>query len=240
MTFVALLRKDWRVYRTVIAGAAILAAAPYVILLLLQWAFPMPSGNTRQTYLDTALNAATMGFILTILMSAVFGGCAFAVERRERSAEFLAMFPVKRSSIALAKLIVSAVCLASMWGVHLAVIALLNRYGVLAGGRIDFVDVLYQHATGVYAVLLVMSFAVAWLFSSFMHNASLASIYAIGGSIAALFAIGLMIQRFVNSSGATQSARTAQEIHIAYAVALGVAFLVFISGTLHYLRRVAP
>src|SRR5262245_46278959 len=120
--FIALLNKDWRLYRAPIIALLAVSAMPYAVL----WgsnAFQMHESGAD--FSNSINYEAAMASILAIVaVASAFGGCSFALERRDRSADFLAMLPVSRWQIMASKVLVSAFCLATVLLIHLTIYSL--------------------------------------------------------------------------------------------------------------------
>src|SRR4051794_18081308 len=108
----ALLRKEWRLSRLPGGGGSVLMLAFYAIALSKLLFDNHPGTHTFDAYLGVLGAGAVYGMMLVAFMASVFGGVAFSVERRDRTAEFVAMLPVSRVAIAVSKLLTSAACLA--------------------------------------------------------------------------------------------------------------------------------
>jgi ABC-type transport system involved in multi-copper enzyme maturation permease subunit len=188
-----LLRKDWRVYRTAVVGGAVLAACPYAVLLSNQALYPPAGGNTPETYGEAVVKAAIGGLVLTLLMAAVFGGIAFAAERRERSAEFVAMLPVRRGPVMLSKLLVAAAYLVLMAAVH----ACLGLAAVRLPGGSDFGPHVRSFAAAsavTVASTAVLCFGVAWMLSVYVQSPAIAATVAIGVAFVLSAVIGEWVE----------------------------------------------
>ena len=194
-----LLRKDLRLFRVPLVAGLALILPVYLICAwraVERWSevagdrrlvtLAQPgTGNAPQRAAREALAAgyiveqdvipaALVGLGLTALLAGVFGGLAFAAERANRSAEFLAMLPLPRWKLAASKLVAAAVCLAVPVAVHVAVIVISPRYaGVLeASLRQHFQP--YLLGLGYSAGLGVALFGVAWLLSALLDSPGLA------------------------------------------------------------------
>jgi ABC-type transport system involved in multi-copper enzyme maturation permease subunit len=133
----ALLRKDWRLYRPTVVGCLVVLAGVYligVLPLLREDPKAGPYDKPRQV-----VNVALFATGVTAVFAAVFGASAFAVERRDRTAEFLVMLPVSRTRILASKATVAAAFLLALWAGHLTVALLaLNHLGTAARHTTDY------------------------------------------------------------------------------------------------------
>lgn len=231
-----LLRKDWRVYRVAVVGGAVLAACPYAVLLSMQALYPPGGGNTRQTYADALARAALGGTVLTLLMTAVFGGMAFAAERRERSAEFVALLPVRRGPIVLSKLLVAALYLVLMAAVH----ACLGLVAVGLQGDAEFGPHVRAYAASsavTVASTAVLCFGFAWMLSVYLQSPAIAATIAIGVA----FVLSAVISGlFEPSERLGPRSVFDAEWMTSTVVSLAVGGLAFIVSSAHYVRRVTP
>src|SRR5882757_114466 len=108
-TIWTLVRKDWRVFRAPTIASLLLFVGPYASALI-YWAATRDSVsdfNRMRELGELLLAAAFAGIWLAAAMSAVFGGMAFALERRERTSDFVAMLPVTRWQILTSKALLS-------------------------------------------------------------------------------------------------------------------------------------
>jgi hypothetical protein len=159
--------------------------------------------------------AAEMGLLFVVLAAAVFGGSAFALERRERSADFLAMLPVKRRRIIASKLLVSFALLGSFLAVEMGVL----RCSDFVRSWETFPDLLM--ATFNFAAAGIAIFAIAWLLSTFLSSTAIAA------------SVAILLVGCVDAGGYFIRAN-AMKIEVSAAV------IFILIGNAYYLRRVAP
>ena len=115
----ALLRKDWRLYRPAVIGCLVVVAGVYLVGVL-----PLLRDDPKAGPYDAPrqiVNVALLATGVTAAFAAVFGASAFAVERRDRTAEFLVMLPISRTRILASKAALSAVFLLTLCAIHLTV-----------------------------------------------------------------------------------------------------------------------
>jgi ABC-type transport system involved in multi-copper enzyme maturation permease subunit len=226
-----LIKKDWRVNRVPVVGGALLILAPYVvsaIQLLTNSDWAARGGITPMWAL-----AAGAGGGLSAIMGAVFGGVAFATERSDRSANFLAMLPVSRVQILTSKLIVAVLCLAMFFAFNLMV--LLIAYCVASPREIaSFYSVTMMTLGGMaWSALFGLGlFGVAWMLSSFLSSPAISASAALGVIVGLIAAVATGVSQRYTSNDASRA------WSISAAAALGV--VGFVIGTVHYLRRVEP
>jgi len=201
-----------------VVGTFIFIGTPYLLSALIEWFFHWKFGATWHASAFVA--PGYFGILTTVLMAAVFGGMAFAVERRERWADFLAMFPVSRSQIVLSKLVVSVAFL-GFTSTVVYWLCLVAQY--LAH---PFPQFLGPDAIAEFASCMLMSFGVAWLCSSFLSSPAIAACT----SIALLVLVTLSAEAFDH-----------KYVHIAeLAIPAVTGSVSFVAGTAYYLRRVPP
>jgi ABC-type transport system involved in multi-copper enzyme maturation permease subunit len=174
----ALLRKDWRLYRPTVLGCLVVLAGVYLIgVLPLVQEDPKagPYSKPRQV-----VNVALLATGVTAVFAGVFGASAFAVERRDRTAEFLVMLPISRTRILASKAAVAAVFLLAVWAVHLSVaLAAVHTLGAGAKHTTE-----YAYAFAALAGATVMMFSLAWLSSAFLSGPAIPFGLALGGTVA--------------------------------------------------------
>lgn len=222
----ALLRKDWRLFRPTIVGCLVVLAGVYLIGVL-----PLARDNPRAGPYDTPRqirNVALVATAVTAAFAAVFGASAFAVERRDRTAEFLAMLPVSRIRIMASKVAISVAFLLTVWAVHLTVAVLaMNQLGTSAKHATD-----YAYAFAAIAGATLMMFSIAWLLSAFLTGPAVPFGVAFGSTIAS----AELIRQLIENIGLHDYAFV--RIWIAWSCV--VAVTCFVVGAVHYARRVAP
>jgi ABC-type transport system involved in multi-copper enzyme maturation permease subunit len=236
----ALLRKDWRLNRAVVVAAIVLSLMPYA-LTLANTRFNPPKYRVVELrdYLDTTQFAAFACLVLSVVLAAAFGGLALAAERRERTAEFLAMMPVSRGAVVLSKLVVAAVCLATLLAVHVAVVAL--TYWVADLGDVRLRGPTTWQAGGMAAAFAVALFGMAWALSVFLKSPAIAASIAIALGVGLLFG-GMAWAETLAEDWLGQYARPTEDFLFALvsgvAAAIGLVSLVVSSS--YDLRRVEP
>jgi ABC-type transport system involved in multi-copper enzyme maturation permease subunit len=222
-----LLKKDWRLNAIPIYGGTLLVAVPYLVVALAL--ICQSDRDRRHWWADDLQVAAIMGTMLTVAVTAVFGGVAFAQERRERSADFLAMLPVSRCKIVLSKAIIGILFSGALWAANYAVYDKAATHGITSGS--DHISILFIYALAADAMLI--AFGIAWFASSFLSSPSIAACIGIGATVA-LGLLGMLPDRFLW--------QLPDEYRIGIVLTLPAmpGVLGFIGGTLHYLRRVEP
>src|SRR5207253_1733249 len=98
-----------RLNRVAVVGSVFLLAAPYGIGIISFIAnrtdYYVPPASPWQEVRLIAVTCGGFGLMVTVFLAAIFGGIAFAQERRDRSADFLAMLPTSRRQIVISKFI---------------------------------------------------------------------------------------------------------------------------------------
>jgi ABC-type transport system involved in multi-copper enzyme maturation permease subunit len=218
MSILALLWKDVRVNRWVLAFGAVVLTVPYLVYLTCGlcgdwsdwWHFePLSLFNN-------------ISGILSMITIALLGGHAFAAERSDRSAEFLAYLPPSRLAIATSKAVFTFGAILVLLLCHL-IVGLFILW--LIPGAPPVSDSVNFH----YVVILL--FGVAWLCSTFASSPALAAAGAVLVSIGS--SIGMHF--WLNASLPLE---TITQYYNIFCVVGGVAC--FIAGTVYYIRRFAP
>jgi ABC-type transport system involved in multi-copper enzyme maturation permease subunit len=229
----AMLRKDWRLNRFAVASNVGLIAIIYGLSLI-----PLAYGTAA--FLDTVTGPAIGSMMVTGLLAAVYGGVAFANERRERSANFLAMLPARRGLIVLSKVVVAGVCLLAVELLNLAFAAGLIKElsGQIMDDRIP--KTVYQFA-GCVAAATVMLFGVAWLCSTFLESPAISASVSIGITGVMLTLITSIIE-FGDYPRGGRYFGVVYELQIRFCTwcSLLMGIISFSVGTIYYLRRVEP
>jgi ABC-type transport system involved in multi-copper enzyme maturation permease subunit len=217
---IALLKKDWRLFRVPVVGTLILIATPYVLQATILWLNPDYVALTYLAPHYLFATASAVGLVITVIMAAVFGGVAFASERRECWADFLAMLPVPRSRIVASKLTVVATFLGF-------ISVILFSMCVVLQGSTDH----WLYGVTLLASCMLMSFSVAWLGSSFLSSAAIAAGISIVLVTLALF--WPVLAREV-------TLYDLDLIHFQIVTTACAGIVSLVAGTTYYLVRVEP
>ena len=230
-----LLLKDWRVNRAAVVGGAALAACPYAVVFALQAMYPPGGGHTFRTVGGAVEQASSGGLLLTLITAAVFGGIAFAAERRDRSAEFIAMLPAARSSVVLSKLLVAVPCLVVPGLVHLCVGFVGTSWRVQTELPPFFAEN-FLSALLVFACMATLLFGVAWTLSVFIESPAIAASVAMGVGVLLYLTVAVWVSEY---AAERPHLRLNPNVWAGFAgVAVGA--VAFAASTAHYLRRVRP
>lgn len=237
---IALLRKDWRLYRAPIVGGMIILLIPYVIGVLAVFLDWQQSQQTlgmvwnRADVVEIFAHASVISLCLIGLLAAIFGGVSFAQERRERWAEFLSTLPVQKYQVILSKLVLCLFFLGPIWIVNTYLVIRLSgaTVGTTFGiSRMAERDLLFMELSlsGTF-----MAFSVAWLASARLTSPSIAVGIAIAATVASLIWPKKMFpEPIVNLTDD-------QFVRLLVTLTLCIGTVCFIVGTGYYLRRVEP
>jgi ABC-type transport system involved in multi-copper enzyme maturation permease subunit len=162
---------------------------------------------------------------------ALIGGNAIAVERFDRSAEFLFSLPITRRRILASKLLLALGIIVVNWLINAPIIWCLEQ---TAGLYLNSDPVMWWFAN--IAITGATFFGVAWGLSSFLASPASA---VLGGLLAPLFVL-IGIPFAPHLFWGLGHLRVCL-VESSYCITcLLLAPLGFILGTLHYLRRVEP
>ena len=225
----ALLWKDYRLSRGVLLLGAALFVGPYaqgcLAALHAHWPGLPPAGD----WPALLLTASSVSLAMSPLTLLILAANSIACERADRSAEFLAYLPPSRLEILVSKALLVLLAATLVWAVNLLVANAL----VPALGPVPANTVAHLASWDLLAASAVMAFGAGWLGSALCDSPALATCLGIGLSLAVPPMIKLVE---VLPWSADDNVR-----HWAFftgLLTLGVAF--FVSGSVHYLRRVEP
>jgi ABC-type transport system involved in multi-copper enzyme maturation permease subunit len=227
----ALLKKDFRLFLPITLGSIALFVMIYAVpfLSLLGRHSPMKPQN----YYEFVFGSAMASTAFTGIMAIVYGASAFALERRDRSADFMAALPIPRIRIVLSKFITIGLQVAIFWLIHSAIAVSIIQLSIIRFGIISVYSRGFGEELALNIAMAMMAFGIAWLLSTFLNSAAI----AFGISIAVSVGIALSIAMGLDHSNLRE------EIYMDWVIMmvagpLGIA--AFISGAIYYLRRVAP
>jgi ABC-type transport system involved in multi-copper enzyme maturation permease subunit len=217
---IALLKKDWRLFHVPMVGTVIFIALCYLIFAVNIWLGREQLG--AESVASELATASVMGLNVVGIMAAVFGGVAFAFERHERWADFMAMLPVSRFQIVVSKIIVAGTFLS------LISVVLGEAFALFAEQTVPISPLL--HGVALYASCVFMSFSVAWLCSSFLSSPAISAAISLALVVFTVICPDLLPPKLTKVE--------VEELEIAV---MGVAGIVsFLTGTIYYLLRVEP
>ncbi len=228
----ALVRKDLRLCRLPIIAGVLLLAAPFLMSAIMVMNMPLWEEATAASawavliatgcHFSAACSQATL---------AMLSGSLIAVERADRSAEFLAYLPPSRLEVLGGKLIVlgSGVCV--IWGVNLCL-------DVVAGwlaGDIQAAHLLTDNLVGFPQLAAVGMVAIGggWCASACLDNT--------GPPVAVAFMSPLVVLGLVQLCRYLTGWPDALDFARVYFTSCAVAGIgAFLFGSVYYLRRVEP
>jgi len=233
----ALLIKDWRL------------SAPATVFWVLVFVFipsaclgveyfgwdsplPMPPENLANAMVIGAF--AALG--TSMLVVPAFGAIAFARERRDRSADFLASMPVGRGQVVLSKAITLGALNALPW---VGTVLLFGVIWMIWGFSTwsNWQDA--QDWRGVMRTIAIIQFALvgySWLLSTLLRSEVLAASMTILTAVVATIAFGFYYERLASRALGGEAAA----LHTGAIGCLCVGALGIIGGTAIALRRVSP
>jgi len=203
-----LLWREYRLNRWILVTAAVAIVISYLFGWLLNSYFP------DEELEDLGPN---LGLAWSLLAVALLAGNAFAGERADRSAEFLAYLPLERRRTLAGKLLLHGIAVVVLVAINLPMIK----------QPLGFVEL------GVGIGIALVLYSVNWLVSSLQSSPALATVSG--------FAVLMVIAMFVAASedlSSTQRAFDWLEMMIWPALVLVcvLSIVCFSVGTRHYLR----
>ncbi len=228
--FRTLLRKDWRINRTPLIGGLIMIGCLYALAVgILLFTDSNRNLVHRVSHMFVDIGFMAMG--ITALMASVFGGAAFATERQDRSAEFLAMMPVSRELIICSKFLAALGALAILWIINVLVLVIASS-NFDSQTKLEVAGLIVLNSTAQFMLL-----GVGWLLSTFLRSATLAACIPIAFTLLLLATGVIMLNELVNFRGREKEMLA---FWLVVAVTTVIGMLSLTGGSLYYLRRVAP
>lgn len=228
----ALLWKDYRINRTVLIAAFVLLIAPLAAVVAVNGYSNARYATTLWPWPTALQAAATLSMALSMITAALLGGSAFASERADRSAEFLAYLPPTRAQILTSKATLILSSLIVIWTLNLILIyAVAPHTGVI---HPELAETLRDARERLLYPLLATTacmFGVAWFGSAILSSQGIAAGLSFG-------APPLLV-------GILQAIAFITEAPDLTAAWLPTTFLLvgvagFVGGTIVYLRRIEP
>ncbi len=223
----ALLWKEYRQNRKILAGAAVFVALPYLILCIVSILY----GGRWESFLA---GAGMWGVVLSVMMAAFIAGNAIAGERADRSAEFAAYLPIDRRRDMLSKAIVASGAAAGLLLFNLAVV-----YNEISR---DWTHRTLPEDAFVIAIIApavsVLLFGVAWLLSSLWNSPPLAAVAGIASAVILWAAVASVSERMGLKTPGPDGFLVWCIWYPSLCASIGVT--AFIAGVVYYLRRVEP
>lgn len=222
----------WREYRLnllILGVAAFLLVVPYAIALIAVCVVRMNPPRYVAPWAMALGGAACYSVILNQLTFALLGGNAFAGERADGSAEFMAYLPVSRGRRVVSKLILVLITGLVIWGFNAAVVA-------LSWSHLDHRETEHAVVACCFVAITGLAFyCVGWLASSIQPTPT----FAVAAALIAPFLLVLTLQFFawwLSWEGLGQ-----RGVAVGYAIGCVLMALVsFPIGTGYYLGRIEP
>jgi len=167
----------------------------------------------------------------------LLGGNAFAGERADRSAEFIACLPLPRTRRLSSKLILAISATALIWGINLLVLWILVNLSPELRSKFNSPDMPLM--LSYVAITGLVFYGVSWLISSFQSSPTFA---VVGGLLTPLLVImglnGLNAAAWATDMDVRSVDRF---VGIGYAIICPILAIVgFSIGTWYYLTRIEP
>lgn len=229
----ALIWKDARINRLPLMIAVFLLVGPYLVVAAAVMQMPLWQESTSAS--AWAILLATGGYFSVMCSQAslaMLSGHLIAVERADRSAEFIAYLPPSRFQLLLSKLFVLASTIAMVWGTNLA-FTWLSSY--LAGDARDPARALTADMASFWTLAAVGALAMGagWCASCMLTGT--------GGPVAIAFFSPVILVGLLQSLGFASG--WPDEFSFGSVYVSGCWLLscaLFGIGTVHFLRRVEP
>lgn len=228
----ALIWKDLRINRLPLLLGILLLTVPYIIVAVAVVNMPLWNEATAASAWAVLLASGCHFSVMSSQPTlAILSGHLIAVERGDRSAEFLGYLPPSRAMILLSKWLVLAGVFIMIWGLNLTVhgIALWLSSDSAAAHELT------SHMTSLprFAAIGLLAAGAGWLASANLDNSGPAVALALAAP-AMLF--GVLIS--TNSVFNAPDHLAFSAVYFALCPILAAVF--FVIGTLSYLRRVEP
>lgn len=223
-----LMKKDWRMLRTGTIGAVAVTVLLYGIAGLSL----AESDRTVRTIdvMDGFASAAIVGIVISAIISAMYGSGAFALERHDRSADFLAMMPVSRWRILVSKAIVTIGCSLFFLAIHFSMLIIFG----LRSERTRINDEDFRRFVVILLGINLLFFCTAWFFSTFLPSAVISIAVAIIFCAAMLTILGAWTH---HRSDELDDRRVG---HLMDCWTYGVGLACLVAAVIYYPRRIAP
>ena len=219
---IALLKKDWRVNRAPVVGTLVVLLGVYAFAFSMRvYISQAERGSASISISHTFFSAGMFMLSLAPILAGCYGGIAFAAERRERSADFLAMLPTSRVRIVLSKSITGWGCSFAPWLLSILVILATD---VFTGDSRQGSGATWREVVMGSSGALIMCFGLAWLLSTFLESPAISSSISIGVTVALVIWFA-MHDRYLDNMSWWM---------------IGIGATGYIAGTIYYLRRIEP
>lgn len=228
----ALIWKDLRLNRLPLLIGAFVLVAPYIVVAVAVTHMPLWQEATgASAWADLLATGCHFSVMCSQPTLAMLSGHIIAVERGDRSAEFLGYLPASRGLVLFSKALVLAGTFLAVWGLNL----LLHATALWLSPDCDATRVLTSHMASLprFAGIGLLAAGAGWCASANVDNSG----PAVGLGLAAPAVLFAVLQ-------ATNSAFNTPD-DLAFAAAYFtlcpiLAVVCFTIGTFSYLRRVEP
>jgi hypothetical protein len=234
---IALLKKDLRLYRAALRGMIAVILVPYLLAAALWYTLRHPQVTSPIRLIG---DAASLGMIGTVFLAAIVAGSAFALERREHWADFLAVLPARKLNIIASKFVIAFIAVFIPFFIHSIVSSTVDFYEFEFNLRTTLTssllnsaekDVIYsQYILPGSAVML--TFGVAWLLSTLIKSPAISA----GLGVFACLCLSSFIENYFNSKWDWRGSSDALFIVVAFPTGLAA----FIAGTICFFKRITP
>ena len=228
----ALFWKDLRINRLPLLMGALVLAAPYIIVAIAVTHMPLWQEATAASAWAVLL---TTGCYFSAMCSqpalAILSGHVIAVERGDRSAEFLGYLPPSRGLVLVSKALLVAGAFSMVWGLNMLVYGLAFWLSPDSDAARD----LTSHMTSLprLASIGLLAAGAGWWASAHAENSGPA--VALG-----LAAPAVLFGVLLASNSAWNAPNDLAFAAVYFALCPIFAAASFIAGTFSYLRRVEP
>jgi ABC-type transport system involved in multi-copper enzyme maturation permease subunit len=237
---IALLRKDLRLN----APVTIALLLTYITLPFLVFGALVASDGLQHTLKESGVATsfvitAFVGLGISLFILPAFGGIAFARERRERSADFLAAHPIPRRSVVVSKLIVTLALCSLPWLLSVVIVVGVQRVLPRVDGSFVGPDG-SEIREGVMWLLRLQAMLLggSWLLSSLLRSETVATTSTILGTI--VLAIAFATYRSaLERTGYVELAHARADV-LATILTLAIGLGGFLAGTLIAFKRTSP
>ncbi len=174
--FKALLWKDYRVNRLPLLAGLFFFVTPIAALVLINLWAEHRYGGPYYAWATALTMGPFFGLTCSLITLAMLGGTAFACERADRSAEFLAPLPVNRKHVIISKAVIAAGPGILIWACGLLLIMVVAPRTI--GNDPDLGESIVDARHRLLPILVALSismFGSAWLGSSFLPSHAIAT-----------------------------------------------------------------
>lgn len=228
----ALLWKDCCVNRMLFILGLTLLLGPYAVFFAVNAYCAVRHGG-GQWWVEIWQMVAILSLGMSLLTFAGLGGNAFAGERADRSAEFLAYLPPSRAALATSRAVVTVGAALAIWLVNLAVIYGMPLVARACPPGMGYTGDNATKALPVLAAMSVLLFGAAWLASSMLSSPGLSAACGIFAPLLLWCVLGAIF-----TLAGYGDYGSPEYWYPRLSVPLGIA--AFSAGFICYLRRVEP